>query len=235
MFLKDFILDNKANKTFATSGIDSIELCLDKLHYETYPYPVEYRYNSYGFRDQEWPEKLSDLRNAIWCVGDSFTVGLGNQEQHMWSKMLEQRLGTRCINVSLDGASNQWIARKIKRIQEEINPSVIIAQWTYITRSENADTSLTDGQRRMHCDPWELAHLDPQGFYTKFDDLLLTMNKNVIHSAIPKFNIFDRPAKFIKDIYQVERLDFSRDGFHYGPLSTDKFVSHLCKHLKTIN
>lgn len=234
MILEDFVLHTKANQTFPTSGIDSAEQCRDKLHFQNYPHPVSYKYNSYGFRDSEWPKTINDLKKSIWCVGDSFTVGLGNCEEHVWTHMLEKRLGIRCINVSLDGASNQWIARKIKRIQEEINPAIIIAQWTYITRSESADTTLSDEQRRMHCDPRDFLHLEPQDYYSRFNDLLMSMDDSLINSAIPKFNVFDTPVIFRKDLYEVEKLDVSRDGFHYGQLSADKFVGYLCRRLETI-
>jgi len=56
------------------TGMDTLELCLNKEYFKSYTKQISYRYNSKGFRDDEWPEDLSDV---IWCVGDSFTVGIG--------------------------------------------------------------------------------------------------------------------------------------------------------------
>ena len=73
-----------------TTGMDSPELCLDKEHYSNYKKKVEYQYNSRGFRDHEWPEDLSDV---IWCVGDSFTEGLGQPFGETWPCLLQEKTG----------------------------------------------------------------------------------------------------------------------------------------------
>lgn len=136
MILSDFILHSRVNAVWQFSGIDSIELCLDKKHFKNYPHRVEYVYNSRGFRDQEWPESVEELKNAIWCIGDSFTVGLGSPLEHTWPYLLQQQTGRRCINVSMDGASNEWIARKGISLLTAISPDMIIAHWSYTHRRE---------------------------------------------------------------------------------------------------
>ena len=141
MILSDFILHSRANVRWEYSGIDSIESCCDKKHFKNYPYQVEYAYNSRGFRDQEWPESLEELKNAIWCIGDSFTVGLGSPLEHTWPYLLQQQTGRRCINISMDGACNEWIARKGISLLNAISPDMIIAHWSYTHRRE-----LTDAQ-----------------------------------------------------------------------------------------
>ena len=81
-----------------------------------YLHPITYNYNSRGFRDQEWPDSMTELREATWCVGDSFTVGLGSPVTHTWPNVLQQTLQKKTINVSMDGASNNLIARKVLKI-----------------------------------------------------------------------------------------------------------------------
>ena len=56
MILPDFILPSRQNQVWDESGLDSYAACLDKKHFKSYPHKVEYRYNSRGFRDTEWPE-----------------------------------------------------------------------------------------------------------------------------------------------------------------------------------
>lgn len=148
MILPDFILTSRQNQIWSESGIDSKKECRDRKHFNSYPYEVEYRYNSRGFRDAEWPNTITDLKNAIWCFGDSFTVGLGSPIGHTWVNILQNKLGIRCINVSMEGASNEWIARKINRVIEEINPQRIVVQWSYLHRTESKDTRLSDEDRR---------------------------------------------------------------------------------------
>jgi hypothetical protein len=136
MILPDFVLPTRANAQWDTSGIDTLELCLDSRHFKKYPYPVQYSYNSRGYRDQEWPQDLEQLRSAIWCVGDSFTVGLGSPLVHTWPQVLQQHTGRRCINVSLDGASNDWISRKACAILDTIAPENLVIHWSYWHRRE---------------------------------------------------------------------------------------------------
>lgn len=129
--------------------MDSPDKCYDRDHFANYQHVVEYRYNSRGFRDSEWP---SDLSNAIWCLGDSFTVGIGSPLEHTWPKVLQHTTGRRCVNVSLDGASNSWIGRRAAQILREIKPFAIVIHWSFLHRTENPDTSKTDEERREQFD-----------------------------------------------------------------------------------
>lgn len=132
MILPDFKLHSRINLIEKYTGIDTIELCLDDATFKNYPYDFVYQYNSRGFRDAEWP---NDLKNSIWCIGDSYTVGLGAPIEHTWPYILQQQI-SRTINVSMDGASNQWISRKTVRLINEITPKIIVLQWSYIHRRE---------------------------------------------------------------------------------------------------
>jgi hypothetical protein len=136
LILPDFILPSRVNQCWQYSGIDSYEDCKDKRHFEAYPYTVEYQYNSRGYRDQEWPDSVEELKNSIWCIGDSFTVGLGSPINHTWPWLLQQQTKLRTINVSMDGASNNWIARKTIDILQKIKPQHIVIHWSYIHRRE---------------------------------------------------------------------------------------------------
>ena len=79
MILSDFSVPSRINARWEYSGNDNPDQALDKKHFREFNYPVEYCYNSRGYRDQEWP---ADLSNAIWCIGDSFTVGIGSPLGH---------------------------------------------------------------------------------------------------------------------------------------------------------
>ncbi len=141
MLLSKFILVSRTNQRLTESGVDSLEHCLDQTYFLNYPYNVSYQYNSRGFRDSEWPISSDELKNSIWCFGDSFTVGLGNPVDHIWPRLLESQTGSRTINISMDGASNNWISRKIQELVCEVVPKNIIVQWSYAHRRELTDQS----------------------------------------------------------------------------------------------
>ena len=115
-----------------------------------------YCYNSRGFRDAEWPD---DLTNAIWCVGDSFTNGIGSAFEHTWPQVLGQRVQRRVITIALDGASNDWIARKCCEIYNEIQPQNIVIMWSYLHRRES-NKSGSDSERRL----WHIKSTVEQDF-----------------------------------------------------------------------
>jgi hypothetical protein len=146
MILPDFVLPTRVNQCLGADSADSFENCLDKNHFKQYPYEVIYQYNDRGFRDQAWPETMHELKKAIWCVGDSFTVGVGSPPSHTWPWLLQKNTGKRTINVSLDGASNNWIARKTLRILQEVNPQHIVIHWSYLHRRE---LTVIDAQNRV--------------------------------------------------------------------------------------
>ena len=181
MILPDFVLHSRVNARWDYSGMDSIEVCFDKKHFKNYPYKVNYVYNSRGFRGAEWPTSIDELRNAIWCIGDSFTVGLGSPLEHTWPYLLEQRTGRRCINVSLDGASNEWMARKTQSIIEEINPTDIVIMWSYTHRREKKDDSLSDEDRRTHIETFNSLE-NAVNFKSCIGSLL---HSNITHIVIP--------------------------------------------------
>lgn len=144
MILPDLVLPSRVNQQWQYSGIDSPEHCRDRRHFENYTLPVSYCYNSRGFRDHEWPDSLQQLKKSIWCVGDSFTVGLGSPWQHIWPVILHSKTSARTINVSMDGASNNWISRKAIRILQEIKPDCMVIHWSYVSRREATVESVSE-------------------------------------------------------------------------------------------
>lgn len=106
-----------------------------------YPYPVSYNFNSRGYRDNEWPD---DLQNVVWCVGDSATVGIGVPFEHSWPSVLSRQIEAKCINISMRGASNQWIARQIYDLIDSAVAKILVIQWSYLHRRERSLTATID-------------------------------------------------------------------------------------------
>lgn len=188
MILPEILKTNKINLRAKFSGIDSYSHCVDKKHFKSFPYEVDYHYNSRGFRDKEWPNSLDELKESIWCIGDSFTVGLGSPIGHTWVRQLELKTKKRCINVSLDGASNFWIARQATDILTTINPKTIILHWSYSHRIEER---VNDGYVQKH---YDLAKLDANLVAENFISCYNKVEENkslttVIHSFIPFWHV----------------------------------------------
>ena len=236
--LPNLILNARANTISDFEGLDSLQHCVDKNHFISYPYKVVYEYNSRGFRDNEWPDTMDNLREAIWCLGDSFTVGLGSPVEHTWPRCLQSLSSKRIINISMNGASNMWISRRAIDIIQGIKPKTIILHWSYLHRRESTvDTSVDDEQRRMHTSGTESTAEDD---IENVVECVLNVEKNknntnVIHSFIPNPCAADIMHRFkqrindlpISSIGIVGRIDQARDGCHYGLLTATKISNQL--------
>ena len=185
VILPDVALTTRANQHWEYSGMDSIDTCLDPQHFKQYPHTISYQYNSRGFRDQEWPESSEELKTAIWCVGDSFTLGLGSPVEHTWPGLLQKQTGQRTINVSMDGASNNWIARQVKQIQQTVAPETIVIMWSYLHRRESNDQLKADEDRRLHSDIFSDDSTDLDNF--KHCVELVDHSSNVVQFSIPDY------------------------------------------------
>jgi hypothetical protein len=142
--LPNFLWWSYCHRQDQEHGLDSSETCNDPNHFHSFPFTVLYSHNSRGFRDQEWPNSVEQLNQAIWCFGDSATVGIGSPRQHTWTYLLEHTLNRRCINISMDGQSNEWIAKKILELVTEIAPTTIVAHWSYTHRRLDKKVNLSD-------------------------------------------------------------------------------------------
>jgi hypothetical protein len=189
IILPDFLLKSRKNKLWYESGMDSSARCLNQDHFNKYPYHITYNYNSRGFRDSEWPEDIEELKKSIWCFGDSFTVGIGSPLNHTWVNILQDKQQQRCINISMDGASNYWIARKVITLLKTINPALIIIQWSYVTRNESPDTTQTDEARRIAWDNTNYNQLIVNNINLIRKVEHHKKNCKIIHSFVPESGI----------------------------------------------
>jgi len=188
MILSDLKIMSKVHLQCEFSGIDRLENCLNKDHFRNYPHKVDYVYNSRGFRDVEWPESREELKNAIWCIGDSFTVGVGSPYNFTWPQMLSAATGRRCINVSMDGASNNWISRRAQQIIREVSPTHMVVLWSYLHRRESADIKLPDEDRRIWAT--SASHQDDFANFVWCYQQLNTaeISTKIYNSSIPKYS-----------------------------------------------
>jgi hypothetical protein len=231
--LDDLRLKNWHARPVLTNGLDSAENAKDKDRFNNYPHEVKYIFNSRGFRDYEWPE---EPLNQIWGLGDSFTVGVGCPFEHTWVYVLSQKLRQRVINVSLNGGSNRWLARRACQILNEAAPQALIIQWTYIHRREDPNENLPDEERRLHSSksfgPNPVAD-DVAEFLDCVQEVeRCRANVPVVHGFIPGFakdvpDILTLLPKSVIYLPKLKIIDFARDGHHYDVLTAAKFADDV--------
>ena len=227
MILPTINLDTFSNQYLEYSGLDSLDKCFNKDYFLSYPSQIEYKYNSRGFRGPEWPP---DLTNVCWCVGDSFTAGVGSPYNHTWHYVLAEALKMQTINVSMDGASNSWITRKTIDLLS-IKPKNIIIQWSYTHRRESNDSTVSDENRRIYAIN-TTNEQDTQHIIDCINSVeSLKENTNIIHTFIPGcFPSGDIDEEIIKmniNIVLFHQIDRARDGHHYDVKTSDLLTNNI--------
>lgn len=210
-------------KVSLISGMDCLAECLNKDHFRNYGKKITYRYNSQGFRDVEWSR---DLSNVIWCVGDSFTVGIGQPFEETWPKLLEARTGKTCMNVGEDGCSNDNIALRAQEIYRLHNPKLIVVMWSYLHRRRVNNINI-------HYDKNSFGFLeDIQNFLKNFK-IVNNLSTNIVNLIIPNACLFGNKKLSdhllelnITDLLFFPQLDYARD-YHHFDIQTGNYVCDL--------
>lgn len=208
-FYADMVIDSL--------GMDSAQYCFDKKLFNQHA-PVHYKFNSIGYRTHPVCKFIS---NPILVLGDSFTLGLGNHEHHRFSNILEQQLAHQVLNFSLNGASNDWICRKLHQLLAVFDPSAIVIHYTFSHRRERPQSHWHDNER-TECEPLYTTEQNFQNWYHNFQKICTAVgNTKLVHSFIPGWHdaAVDYTSLSRHVLDPITQLDFSRDGFHYGPQS----------------
>jgi|TARA_R110001592_G_scaffold234241_1_gene491882 hypothetical protein len=199
------------------SGMDTLEECHDKDHYLSYTKDISYRYNSKGFRDHEWPEDLSDV---VWCVGDSFTVGVGQPFEETWPQLLGKKLGKTCLNIGEDGCANDTMALRIQEICKLHSPKLVVVMWSYFARRRVNGENVHHDRNHFGVDK-DMAN------FSKNFKIVNELPTKIINLLIP-FAFDD--VKSVKEKYKntifTRNIDYARDHHHFD-FKTSRGVSQL--------
>lgn len=194
-----------------TLGLDSREHCFSKTVFDQFPYSISYQFNSLGYRERQ---PLNFIKDPIIVVGDSFTLGLGLPQDLIYPAQLETLVNHQVLNFSLNGASNDWISRKLQTILKYFSPKAIIVHYSFSHRRELNNPSWFDDERTLceasHEDKdnlinWQLNHKKIQS---------ITYRIPTVYSFIPQWHSTTMPA--IENQISIQSIDFARDNFHYG-------------------
>lgn len=209
----------------ATSiGLDSEKHCFNLDHFRAYPDAITYEFNELGFRDCSY---LKYASTDIIAIGDSFTLGLGVNAQQTWPARLAHLLDHPVRNFSLNGASNDWMARKIQKILEFFSPPLIIVHYTFSHRRERPFLDWHDDER-TESEPLYTQQENMQN-WTKAYELFANLSVPVIHSFIPNWDPVgvDHGPLGPNCLAPVQPQDLARDGFHYGPKTHAQLAQDL--------
>jgi hypothetical protein len=204
--------------------MDCLEHCFDLAYYKQYPHEVEYTFNDLGFRTRD---SSAITGTEILAIGDSFTLGLGVSEQHTWPVQLENQLGHPVLNFSMNGASNDWIARKTQQLLSWMRPQAIVVHYTFSHRRERPFLDWTDDER-TECEPLYSDKENYNNWHRAFD-YFASLSVPVVHSFITNWHTqpIDYTALGSNVIPPVAKIDLARDGFHYGVATNQQLARSI--------
>jgi hypothetical protein len=198
-----------SNMVCKTIGLDSPSHCFDKNYYKSYPHDIVYKFNSMGYRDIE-----QYSGSEILAIGDSFTLGLGVNAEDTWVAHLSKMLNYPVLNFSLNGASNDWIARRAVELLEFFNPRALVVHYTFSHRRERPFPDWHDDER-TECEP---VYTDEENLinWKKNFEIIENLSVPVIHSFIPNWHNQPVDCNLPNAVQPINQIDCARDGFHYG-------------------
>lgn len=214
----------------STLGLDSLSECFDRRHYKQYPVEIDYQFNRFGYRG---PEPEHYVGNEILAIGDSFTLGLGSREEDRWTNQLENLLQYPVINFSLNGASNDWMARRTADLLKFFTPRAIVLHYSFSHRRERSNIDLHDNER-TECEPFYSDDENLTNWLLNFTSINQSAGDiPIIHSFIPNWHT--QPVdykKFSNNLLPpMPTTDLARDGFHYGHNTQMALATEIAKSL----
>jgi len=92
------------------------------------PTPIDYKFNSLGFRDDDFVEGDED---TIICLGDSFTNGIGMHRNLIWPTLLQEKLGKRVYNMGRDGGvDGAYVFRMLLYWWKKLRSKTVLIQFS---------------------------------------------------------------------------------------------------------
>lgn len=169
---------------------------------------ITYRFNSYGFRSEEFCN--SDNLVSLGC---SFTMGMGIPYESTWSYIISKKLNLANFNLAIDGASADCCFRMAVNWLTQLKPKIVLYQSPDSSRFE-----------------WfEYRNLEPHNMLASSTNHSELYKEWILNKNNLKYNYLKNlyaiqhlsesvGARFVHiSLDNIKRLDCARDIGHYGP------------------
>jgi hypothetical protein len=96
---------------------------------------ITYQCNSYGYRTPEFD--FTSSTPSIFCLGCSFTYGIGVRQEETWPALIQQRFPEYDVhNLGSAGSSGDTVVRTLSNAGDLLNPKILLILWPEIFRFE---------------------------------------------------------------------------------------------------
>jgi hypothetical protein len=181
---------------------------------------IQYQFNRFGYRGN-WD--LEDINDAIWCLGDSQTLGLGVAEHETWSAQLSAMINQRTINMAVAGCSNDTLSRLLLSAGQNHRPRSVLVLLSAPNRRE-----MHSDHGALTCFPKLLDHvpgIDREVFHSYVQGLtdssgdLVNRDRNIalMQNWCSLHDIEFWAIDFDTDVKSLVEQDPAADHLHIGP------------------
>lgn len=224
-------------------------------HFEFKGGVVEFKWNSYGYRTNEFDKDIVDY---ILVAGCSLTEGHGLHLDQTWSKKVEHKLNIPVVNLAKGGADSGFTSQNLINWIDSsfIAPKVVIAQWPNPYRLihwYNNRAQFIGNRNRDKIYKLSVTH-GHEYFYLRWIKNIVELDRKCKSTNIPVLHICFEYANHIKpaiidilDQYQIELhldqklpgliWDFDRsalDGIHHSEWCTERWSQRILTLLETL-
>jgi len=194
----------------------------DKPEHAQFERDITYTFNEHGYRGDSFYDE-PDIR--IVACGCSMTVGVGVKQEETWPARLQAKIqeftGKTASNWNLatSGASTDYVARTLYKVDRDMEPDLVYVYWPPITRLE-LPTPYGDNKVIQ-------AAIDNEHFpKVMIDESYLTFNFNKNYSFVESLynnhaaTFFSNPVIETLTNFQMHDNNpfvidsFARDGMH---------------------
>lgn len=188
MILPTLIVPKMINKKLEYLSPDTPEDSTNKHQFNSWPSKISYEFNSRGFRDSEWPE---DLDKAVWFLGDSVVLGIGQSLPTILCSQFNSITGRTTVNLGVRGVSNHTTAYVAQQVLNEVQPANLVICWSYFYRRPIKDTYdfLVEG----HTHSIKSDDVEDMFYFRNLVGHLPTNFKtNIIHVFCPGYSVLSQ-------------------------------------------
>jgi hypothetical protein len=195
---------------------------------------ITYSFNSHGFREQEFA--IGDCWMALGC---SFTQGTGVHQHQRWTSMVADRIGLRCWNLGLAGASLDTCYRVARYYLQVLQPRFVVLLEPRPNRMEIFDQREQPFQINWAYDApyWGTGHL---GRVWVADDRNMQIRAEKTRAAIRWLAhqqnipvIVYEPDAYLTRVTDHRCHDLGRDLLHPGVLNNQAFADTVVQDIQT--
>ena len=183
---------------------------------------IEYKFNSYGFRADEF----SNTDNIV-SLGCSFTLGVGIHAYQTWSNIVSKTLGLANFNLSISATSADCCFRMAANWIPQLKPKVVLYQNPEPSRFEWFDSTYKKPHNML------ASSENHSEFYKEWVMSERNLTMNYLKNLYAIQHLADSVGALFVHIplANINRLDSARDKGHFGPNTHNAVADNVLRRL----